>query len=167
MHISKKCCNFAVESPKSGFRGWEVFPLEKPTSLTKDPSRGFQDILKKAFITLCSDGLKLRNFQRKSELSNGRCPTGYRMSLCAYWVRFLRIMLFMRACTLNSIARKHFYIRRGLQRCLFYFLRQCEGLNPWNDNSRIHAFFYMPMRNNIINQQIAENAENPIKSRQS
>ena len=39
------------------------------------------DILKRRLLTLCSDLLKLRNFQVHSELSNDRCPTGYRLSL--------------------------------------------------------------------------------------
>ena len=30
--------------------------------MTKDPSRGFQDIFKRRLLTLCSDALKLRNF---------------------------------------------------------------------------------------------------------
>ena len=45
MHILKKSCIFVAESPTSGFRGWEVSPLGKPICMTKDPSRGFQDIL--------------------------------------------------------------------------------------------------------------------------
>ena len=32
--------------------------------LTKDPSRGFQDIVKRRLFALCSDVLKLRNFQK-------------------------------------------------------------------------------------------------------
>ena len=63
LHSSKKCCTFAVGSPTPGFRGWEVSPLGKPTYSTKGPSRGFQDILKRRLLTLCSDTLKLRNFQ--------------------------------------------------------------------------------------------------------
>ena len=82
--MSKKCCIFAVESPTSGFRGWEVSPLGKPMFDQRPQSRLSRHI-KKAFIALCSDGLKLRNFQRESGLSNGRCPTGYRMSLLYLW----------------------------------------------------------------------------------
>ena len=93
LHYSKKCCNFAAESSTPGFRGWEMSPLGKPTRLTKYPSRGFQDILKRRLLTLCSDGSKSRKFQLCSGLSNGRCPTGYRLSsLCLLvLVHLLRI----------------------------------------------------------------------------
>ena len=50
LRSSKKCCIFAVESPTSGFRGWEVSPLGKPTCLTKDPSHGFRHFIKKGVI---------------------------------------------------------------------------------------------------------------------
>ena len=60
---SKKCITFAPESPTPGFRGREVSPLGKPIYLTKHPSRGFQDIFKRRLLALCSDTLKLRNFQ--------------------------------------------------------------------------------------------------------
>ena len=82
--ISKKCCTFAPESSTPGYRGWEVSPLGKPTRLPKFPSHGFQDILKRRLLTLCSDDSKSRKFQLCSGLSNGRCPTGYRLSYCAY-----------------------------------------------------------------------------------
>ncbi len=111
---SKKFTTFAPESPTPGFRGWEMSPLGKPTCLTKHPSRGFQDILKRRLLTLCSDGSKSRKFQLCSGLSNDRCPTGYRLSLCAYLVRLLRIYACAHAY-LNYVARVYIYIRRGLR----------------------------------------------------
>ena len=63
---SKKCINFAVESPTPGFRGREVSPLGKPNYLTKHPSRSFQDIFKRRLLTFSSNDLKLRNFHRYS-----------------------------------------------------------------------------------------------------
>ena len=70
LHYSKKCCNFAVESPTLGLEGGKC-PLSESQNyhqisvidLTKDPSRGFQDIVKRRLFALCSDVLKLRNFQ--------------------------------------------------------------------------------------------------------
>ena len=54
-------------------------PLGKPTYSTKGSSRGFQDILKRRLLTLCSGCQKSRKFQPCSGLSNGRCPTGYKI----------------------------------------------------------------------------------------
>ncbi len=61
------------------------------------------DILKRRLLTLCSDLLKLRNFQVHSELSNDRCPTGYRLSLlclfgyklCVYTYAHTRTLFIM------------------------------------------------------------------------
>ena len=39
-------------------------PLGKPNYMTKHPSRGFQDILKRRLLALCSDDLKSRKFQQ-------------------------------------------------------------------------------------------------------
>ena len=114
LHSSKNYCNFAPESSTPGFRGWEVSPLGKPIYLTKHPSRGFQDIFKRRLLALCSDSMKLRNFQLYAGLSNDRCPTGYRLSLCAYLVRLLRIYACAHAY-LNYVAREYIYIRRGLR----------------------------------------------------
>ena len=58
--------------------------------------------------------MKLRNFQLYAGLSNDRCPTGYRLSLCAYLVRLLRIYACAHAY-LNYVAREYIYIRRGLR----------------------------------------------------
>ena len=60
---SKKSSIFAPESSTPGFRGWEMSPSRKANLFDKDPSRGFQDILKRRLLALCSDIMKLRNFQ--------------------------------------------------------------------------------------------------------
>ena len=151
MHILKKSCNFAVESPTSGFRGWEVSPLGKPKCLTKHPSRGFQDILKRRLLTLCSDDSKSRKFQLCSGLSNGRCPTGYRLSLLCRLVLVHSLRIYVCAhAYLNYVSTESIYIRRGLR---VVGLTQWAMREPriverqWSDP----RFFYMPIRNNIIN----------------
>ena len=76
----------------------------------KSPSLGFQDIHKRRLLTLCSDGLKLRNFQRKSELSNGRCPTGYRMSLlCLFGTSFAYSIALTRVYLIKHSAKVLLY----------------------------------------------------------
>ena len=55
LQIRKFCCTFAPESSTPVYRGWEMSPLGKPTRLPKHPSRGFQDILKRRLLALCSD----------------------------------------------------------------------------------------------------------------
>ena len=115
LHLCKKCCTFAPESSTPGFRGREMSPLGKPTCLTEHPSRGFQDIFKRRLLTLCSDVVKSRKFQKYSGLSNGRCPTGYRLSLLCLLVRLLHIHICAHAYLNLKIAREYIYIRRGLR----------------------------------------------------
>ena len=108
-------------------------------------SAGVADILKRRLLTLCSDSMKLRNFQLYAGLSNGRCPTGYRLSsLC-----LLVLVCPLRICVcahahLNYVAREYIYIRRGLQRCRFKDAGNAKASKTWNDNSRTPRFFYMP-----------------------
>ena len=60
-------------------------------------SAGVADIFKRRLLTLCSDVLKLRNLQLYAGLSNGRCPTGYRLSLlCLFGTCFAYICVRMR-----------------------------------------------------------------------
>ena len=79
-------------------------------------SAGVADILKRRLLTLCSGDLKLRNFHLYAGLSNGRCPTGYRLSLLCLLVlvHLLRICVCAHAY-LNYVAREYIYIRRGLR----------------------------------------------------
>ena len=76
--------------------------------------RRVADILKRRLLTLCSDESKSRKFPLVSELSNGRCPTGYRLSLLCLLVRLLHIHICAHAY-LNYVAREYIYIRRGLR----------------------------------------------------
>ena len=51
--------------------------------------RRVADILKRRLLTLCSDVVKSRKFQKYSGLSNDRCSTGYRLSLlCLFGTLF-------------------------------------------------------------------------------
>ena len=79
-------------------------------------SAGVADIFKRRLLTLCSGDLKLRNFHLYAGLSNGRCPTGYRLSLLCLLVlvHLLRICVCAHAY-LNYVAREYIYIRRGLR----------------------------------------------------
>ena len=79
-------------------------------------SAGVADIFKRRLLTLCSDVMKCRSFKVSSELSNDRCPTGYRLSsLCLLvLVHLLRVCVCAHAY-LNYVAREYIYIRRGLR----------------------------------------------------
>ena len=79
--------------------------------------RRVADIFKRRLLTLCSDSMELRNFQLYAGLSNGRCPTGYRLSsLCLLVVvHLLRICICAYAYLNLKIAREYIYIRRGLR----------------------------------------------------
>ena len=73
--------------------------------------------IKKAFIDAlfwCSETSQLSYLY--SGLSNGRCPTGYRLSLLCLLVlvHLLRICVCAHAY-LNYVAREYIYIRRGLR----------------------------------------------------
>ena len=112
LHIRNFCCTFAPESSTPGFRGWEMSPSRKAKLFDPIPSRGFQDILKRRLLTLCSDESKSRKFPLVSELSNGRCPTGYRLSLLCLLVRLLHIHVCAHAY-LDYVARRMFIFGVG------------------------------------------------------
>ena len=77
--------------------------------------RRVADILKRRLLALCSDALKSRKFQSSSELSNDRCPTGYRLSLlCLYWYAICVYVIYAHSY-LNYVAQEYIYIRRGLR----------------------------------------------------
>ena len=78
-------------------------------------SAGIADILKRRLLALCSDALKSRKFQSSSELSNDRCPTGYRLSLlCLFWYSIC-VYTYAHTRTLNYSSTENVYIRRGLR----------------------------------------------------
>ena len=63
-------------------------------------SAGVADIFKRRLLTLCSDVVKSRKFQKYSGLSNDRCPTGYRLSLlCLFGTSFAFICAHTRTLT--------------------------------------------------------------------
>ena len=87
-------------------------PSRKAKLFDPIPSRGFQDILKRRLLTLCSDESKSRKFPLVSELSNGRCPTGYRLSILCLLVRLLHIHICAHAY-LDYVARRMFIFGVG------------------------------------------------------
>ena len=75
-------------------------------------SVGVADILKRRLLTLCSDDSKSRKFQLCSGLSNGRCPTGYRLSLLCLLV-LVRLLRICAHAYLNHVARRIFIFGVG------------------------------------------------------
>ena len=146
LHNSENCSTFAVESPTPGFRGWEMSPLGEP-KMTKDPSRGFQDILKRRLLRFVLMISKLRNFQNvHSGLSNDRCPTGYRWSLCAYLVHCLRIYVCAHAY-LNYVARRIFIFGVGFALSVLMYKVMRRPRNRGTATVGIHVFLYAYMHN--------------------
>ena len=78
-------------------------------------SAGVADILKRRLLTLCSDSMKLRNFQLYAGLSNGRCPTGYRLSSLCLLVLVCPLRICVCAQPLTMQHESILYIRRGLR----------------------------------------------------
>ena len=146
LHSSKKCSTFAVGSPTPGFRGWEVSPLGKPTYSTKGHSRGFQDILKRRLLTLCSDTLKLRNFQICiQDLATVDVLRDIRLSLLYLLVRLLRIYTYAHAY-LNYVAREYIILYSAwASRCRSNTKGNAKASKVWNDDSRTPRFFCMPI----------------------
>ena len=80
--------NFAKNSQKLCLIQKNVLPLQRETQRRDvcTSAEGFADILKRRLLRFVLMISKLRNFQNvHSGLSNDRCPTGYRLSLCAYF----------------------------------------------------------------------------------
>ena len=109
-------------------------------------SAGVADIFKRRLLTLCSGDLKLRNFHLYAGLSNGRCPTGYRLSLmCLFWYRIC-VYAYAHTRTLTMWHGEYLYSAWTSALSVSYN-GQCEGLKTWNDNSRTPRFFlyaYLP-----------------------
>ena len=104
------------------------------------------DIFKRRLLTLCSDSMKLRNFQLYAGLSNGRCPTGYRLSSLCLSVSVHHLRIFTCAHAYLKLCSTHesiFIFGVGFALSVSYN-GQCEGLIEWNDNSRTPRFFYIP-----------------------
>ena len=111
--------------------------------------------IKRRLLALCSDALKSRKFQSSSELSNDRCPTGYRLSLlCLFWY-VLCVCTCTRYAYLNlRIAQRMFIFGVGFA-LSFQDDGQCESLRAWNGNSRTPRFFYMSiyLNNNLHSRE--------------
>ena len=91
-------------------------PLGKPNYLTKHPNRGFQDILKRRLLALCSDESKCRKFRKKNQdLATIDVLRDIDYPSCAYLVHCLRIHMRAHAYLNLKTAREYIYIRRGLR----------------------------------------------------
>ena len=78
-------------------------------------SAGVADIFKRRLLRFVLTFRNVASFKILSELSNGRCPTGYRLSLlCQCWYVFC-VYAYAHTRTLNYVAREYIYIRRGLR----------------------------------------------------
>ena len=104
-------------------------------------SAGVADIFKRRLLTLCSGDLKLRNFHLYAGLSNGRCPTGYRLSLlCLFWYVFC-VYAYTHTRTLTMSHGEYILYSAWASRCQFYEIRQCESLKLWNWQKQVSRFF--------------------------
>ena len=103
--------------------------------------RRVADILKRRLLTLCSDESKSRKFPLVSELSNGRCPTGYRLSLLCLLVlvHLLRICVCAHAY-LNYVAREYILYSAWASRCRFRYQGNARASSRGTGNSKFHAF---------------------------
>ena len=119
---------------------------------------GVADIFKRRLLALCSDYQKSRKFQLCSGLSNGRCPTGYRLSLLCLLVRLLHIHICAHAY-LNYVAREYILYSAWASRCRFKYFGQCEGLKMWNWQRQVSRFFCMPLK--LLNNQLNNKRRQP------
>ena len=118
-------------------------PLGKPTYSTKDPSRGFQDILKRRLLTLCSGCQKSRKFQPCSGLSNGRCPTGYKIIPLVPIGTPLRIYTYAHAYP-NYVAREYIILYSAwASRCRSNMVGNARASGSGTTTVGLHAFLYV------------------------
>ena len=119
-------------------------------------SAGVADIFKRRLLTLCSGDLKLRNFHLYAGLSNGRCPTGYRLSLLCLLVRLLHIHICAHAY-LNYVAREYILYSAWASRCCSIEKGNAKASKRGTTTVEIHAFFiYLieyKITNNFINYE--------------
>ena len=127
MHISKKCCIFAAESPTSGFRGWEVSPLGKPTCLTKDPSHGFQDILKRRLLRFVLGFTESGKFYFYSKTLQQLMSSGYVYLVPRVFIRYTRVRAYSAWTSVLLVRNKGQY----------------QSLVKRNSNTQ-SRFFYIP-----------------------
>ena len=122
-------------------------PSRKAKLFDPIPSRGFQDILKRRLLALCSDIMKLRNFPKHlQDLATIDVLRDIDYPSCAnlgtsFAYMYMRIRVPLKK---TNTAQENIYIRRGLQRCRFKDAGNAKASKTWNDNSRTPRFFYMP-----------------------
>ena len=103
-------------------------------------SAGVADIFKRRLLALCSDYQKSRKFQLCSGLSNGRCPTGYRLSLLCLLVRLLHIHICAHAY-LNYVAREYILYSAWASRCRSNTMGNARASGSGTAIVGLHAFF--------------------------
>ena len=103
-------------------------------------SAGVADIFKRRLLALCSDYQKSRKFQLCSGLSNGRCPTGYRLSLLCLLVRLLHIHICAHAY-LNYVAREYILYSAWASRCCSKLTGNARASIRGTTTVGIHVFF--------------------------
>ena len=98
------------------------------------------DIFKRRLLALCSDALKSRKFQSSSELSNDRCPTGYRLSLmCLFWYHTC-VYAYARTRILTMWHGEYLY-SAWASRCRFKMMGNARALEHGTAIVGLHAFF--------------------------
>ena len=124
---SKKNCNFA--------------PWTCAGDVCTSSAEGSRHI-KKAFITLCSDYQKSRKFQLYAGLSNGRCPTGYKIiPLVPIMVRILRIYVCEYAYLSWWVAREYILYSAWASRCRSRTMGNARASGSGTMTVGLHAFF--------------------------
>ena len=104
--------------------------------------RRVADILKRRLLRSVLTYRNLANFVSSSELSNDRCPTGYRVILLVPIWYVLCVYAYARTRTLTNEYSTRVYFIFGVGFALsFQDDRQCESLCKWNGKCRFHAFF--------------------------
>ena len=112
---------------------------------------GFADILKKAFITLCSDLLESRKFQEIQDLATIDALRDIEYPSCAYYGTSFAYMHVRTRVPKPKFSTRVFYIRRGLRVVGSNFQGNARASKGGTDNSRTPRFFYMHMFNNAFN----------------
>ena len=116
---------------------------EPALGMSAHQRRRVADILKRRLLALCSDALKSRKFQSSSELSNDRCPTGYRLSLmCLFWYRIC-VYAYAHTRTLTMWHGECLY-SAWASRCRFKMMGNARALEHGTAIVGLHAFYFMP-----------------------
>ena len=147
-YFQKKVVYLQPKVQRRGIEGGKC-PLSEGQNLTQTPQSWLSRHIRKAFIALCSDVFETSQLSKaSSELSDDRCPTGYRLSLLCQFGYIFCVYVYAHTRTLKktNTAQENIYIRRGLQRCRFKDAGNAKASKTWNDNSRAPRFFYILYR---------------------